>query len=183
MLRSDEGRRVGRREDWFLFEIPDVALTFNRHSRVVSRERHHCASADVSRACAIVVGVVLASWPLKTKLEAEFRLMFPVSADWPPQPGDTSVSSEPAGGHVVAGNRLDAGKTQLRRRRSVSLRRELRRRDARRHALLGGRRCQCYCADNICKIMTTVSQEFLFLYLSFSLQISKIKNFNARKKT
>lgn len=52
-------------EDRFLFEIPDVALTFNRHWRVVSRERHHCASADVgtivSRACAIVVGVVFYS--------------------------------------------------------------------------------------------------------------------------
>lgn len=182
MLHSDEGRRLGRRENGFFFEISDVALTFNRHWRVMSRERHHCASADVERivshACVyrtIVIGVVLASWPLKTKPEAEFRLMFPVSADRPPQPGDTSVSSEPAGGYVVAGNRLDAGKTQL-RRRSVSPRRELRRRDVRRHALFGGRWCQWYCADNTCKIMTITSQEFLFLYLSLQkLKISTHK--------
>lgn len=162
-------------DDGFFFEISDVALTFNRHWRVMSRERHHCASVDVERivshACVyrtIVVGVVLASRPLKMKPEAEFRLMFPVSADRPPQPGDTSVSSEPAGGDVVAGNRLDAGKTQL-RRRSVSPRRELRHRDVRLYALFGGRRCQWYCADNICKIIT--SQEFLFLYLSLQLNI------------
>lgn len=161
MLHSGGERRMGRREDGFLFEIPDVALTFNRHWHVMSRERHHCASADVgtivSRACVyhrrrrsnfMAVEDEARSW---VSINVSCQLM---SADWPPQPGDTSVSSEPAGGHIVTGNRFDAGKMQLRRRRSVSSPRKLRRRDARRYALLGGRWCQWYWTDNICKIMT-----------------------------
>jgi len=144
---------VGRREVGVLRDSRSTSLL-----RLIgvgaSRERHHCASADVGTiVCVsvytIVIGVVLASWPLKTKLgAASSDRCFLVSAGRLPPVGDTSFSSEPPGGHVVAGNRLDSRKTLQLRRRSVALHRD-RRRAARHHALLGGRRRQWTRADTL----------------------------------
>lgn len=115
-----------RREKGIIVRLPGRSLLRSRH-----------------------VGDVLASRPLKTKL-GEFRLVLPVSTGLLSPAGDASASSEPPGRHVVAGNRLDARKTLQLRRRSVSLHGD-RRRAARHHALLGGRRRQRYHADNTCK--------------------------------
>lgn len=139
-------RQVGVVRD---FRSTSLLFTFNRRGRIASRERHHCASADVvasGRSAAVAASASFrASWPLKTKLRVPTGC-FLVSAGGRLSPiGDTSFSSEPPSGHVVPGNRLDARKTL--RRRSVTLDRD-RRRAARHHALLGGGWRQWTRADN-----------------------------------